>query len=300
MWELPGPAGDLRLGGGSHTLLAWSAPSDPGATAWTYDVLRSDHPQDFTAASCLASGTTLPSGAAPDEPDGLFCYLVRVGNGCAANMGSDSGGAARPPRAVPSTSTRNRRCGQVSYAGGCYIRPDGRAIPGVVWLTRSHQGRDQDVPREGRVRDLDLVVPGSICGFIGPNGAGKTTTLRMIMSIIFPTPASSRSWASAPRGVEGQDRLPAEERGLTQMTVGTFLAYMARIKGDEGADLVPRVKKMLARVGIADVYYKKCEELSKGMHRRSIPDRHDPRSELLILDEPFSGLDPVARACCAS
>jgi ABC-2 type transport system ATP-binding protein len=147
------------------------------------------------------------------------------------------------------------------------------------------------------VRDLDLSVPqGGLYGFIGPNGAGKTTTIRMIMSILFPDSGEVSVLGKA-SALEAKDRIGylPEERGIyRKMKVGAFLSYMARLKGRESSEVKGSVREWLERVGLADVENKKCEELSKGMQQKvqfiaSII--HAP--DLLILDEPFSGLDPV-------
>ncbi|MGH7536089.1 MAG: ABC transporter ATP-binding protein, partial [Gemmatimonadales bacterium] len=146
------------------------------------------------------------------------------------------------------------------------------------------------------VRDLDLDVPrGSLCGFLGPNGAGKTTTIRMIMSIIYPDAGSVEVLGgSALRSKDRIGYLP-EERGLyRKMRVGDFLVYLARLKGRDPANLRAHVQSCLDRVALPDVMGRKCEELSKGMQQKVqflAAVLHDP--ELLILDEPFSGLDPV-------
>ncbi len=146
------------------------------------------------------------------------------------------------------------------------------------------------------VRDLDLVVPqGSLCGFLGPNGAGKTTTIRMIMSIIYPDRGSIEVLSgSALRSKDRIGYLP-EERGLyRKMRVGDFLEYMALLKGVRRRDLSSHVKQWLERLQLPDIYRKKCEELSKGMQQKVqflVAILHEP--ELLIIDEPFSGLDPV-------
>jgi ABC-2 type transport system ATP-binding protein len=147
------------------------------------------------------------------------------------------------------------------------------------------------------VRDLDLRVPsGGLYGFIGPNGAGKTTTIRMIMSILFPD-RGHLSVLGFPSALDAKDRIGylPEERGVyRKMKVGKFLAFVARLKGVEGSQAHRRVRSWLERVGLAEVENKKCEELSKGMQQKlqfiaSVI--HEP--DLLILDEPFSGLDPV-------
>ncbi len=149
------------------------------------------------------------------------------------------------------------------------------------------------------VRDLDLVIPsGSLCGFLGPNGAGKTTTIRMIMSIFYPDSGSIRVLGKS-SAVESKDRIGylPEERGVyRKMKVGEFLVYMGRLKGLAGGGLWKRVDGWLERMGLGDVRGKKCEELSKGMQQKAqfiAAIIHEP--ELLILDEPFSGLDPVNR-----
>jgi ABC-2 type transport system ATP-binding protein len=149
------------------------------------------------------------------------------------------------------------------------------------------------------VENLDLNVPeGSLYGFIGPNGAGKSTTIRMIMSIIFPDQGGLRVLGKA-SAVESKDRIGylPEERGVyKKMKVGVFLNYIARLKGIDAATADKRVKEWLVRVGLQETYRKKCEELSKGMQQKvqfitSVI--HEP--DLLILDEVFTGLDPVNR-----
>ncbi len=150
------------------------------------------------------------------------------------------------------------------------------------------------------VRDLHLVVPtGSLCGFIGPNGAGKTTTIRMIMSIIFPD-SGELSVLGQPSADRSKDRIGylPEERGVyRKMKVAAFLTYMARLKGvDGGAALKRKVHGWLDRMGLAENARKRCEELSKGMQQKVqfiAAVIHEP--DLLILDEVFSGLDPVNR-----
>ncbi|MBU6412394.1 MAG: ATP-binding cassette domain-containing protein [Planctomycetes bacterium] len=149
------------------------------------------------------------------------------------------------------------------------------------------------------VRDISLSIrEGSLCGLIGPNGAGKTTTIRMIMSIIFPDSGEVNVLGKA-SAVESKDRigyLPEERGTYRKWKVGVFLNYIGRLKGVDAAGLDQKVKQWLVKVGLQDVYKKKCEELSKGMQQKvqfiaSV--LHEP--DLIILDEPFSGLDPVNR-----
>ena len=148
------------------------------------------------------------------------------------------------------------------------------------------------------VADLDLEVPrGGLYGFIGPNGAGKTTTIRMIMSILFPD-AGAVSILGHPSALEAKDRIGylPEERGLyKRMKVQPFLRYLARLKNADGPDLDRRITGALERVGLGGVESKRCDELSKGMSQKVqfvAATIHGP--DLLILDEPFSGLDPVS------
>ena len=148
------------------------------------------------------------------------------------------------------------------------------------------------------VHDLDLVVPrGALYGFIGPNGAGKTTSIRMIMSILFPD-SGELSVLGHRSALHAKDRIGylPEERGVyRKMRVGAFLTFMGRLKGLNDAELPTRVPRALERVGLAGTERKRCEELSKGMLQKVqfvAAILHEP--DLLILDEPFSGLDPVS------
>ena len=146
------------------------------------------------------------------------------------------------------------------------------------------------------VDNLDLAVPvGALYGFIGPNGAGKTTTLRMIMSILFPD-RGELSVLGRPAAIEAKDRIGylPEERGVyRKMKVGAFLTYIARLKG-VGNFPPGRAAAWLERLNLGGVQDRKCEELSRGMLQKVqliAAVLHEP--DLLILDEPFSGLDPV-------
>ena len=148
------------------------------------------------------------------------------------------------------------------------------------------------------VTDLDLVIPsGALYGFIGPNGAGKTTTIRMIMSILFPD-SGELSVLGHKSALEAKNRIGylPEERGVyRKMRVGPFLTFMARLKGVPDAEIPARIKRGLERVGLADAERKRCEDLSKGTQQKVqfiAAIIHHP--DLLILDEPFSGLDPVS------
>jgi ABC-2 type transport system ATP-binding protein len=148
------------------------------------------------------------------------------------------------------------------------------------------------------VHDLDLAVPGgALYGFIGPNGAGKTTTIRLIMSILFPD-AGELSVLGHRSALDAKDRIGylPEERGVyRKMQVGAFITYMARLKGATGNDLAARARRDLDRVGLGGVEKKRCDELSKGMLQKvQFLAAITQQPDLLVLDEPFSGLDPVS------
>ncbi|HUR53776.1 MAG TPA: ATP-binding cassette domain-containing protein, partial [Gemmataceae bacterium] len=145
------------------------------------------------------------------------------------------------------------------------------------------------------VNDLSLSVPeGTIYGFIGPNGSGKTTTLRMIMRILLPDAGHVRvlgeeTWKAASDRVA---YLP-EERGLyKKMTVADVLRFYAELKGFR--DCRPAIAGWLDRMGLADWADKPVETLSKGMSQKvQFIATVVARPQLVLLDEPFSGLDPV-------
>ena len=148
------------------------------------------------------------------------------------------------------------------------------------------------------VDDLDLTIPaGGLYGFIGPNGAGKTTTIRMLMSILFPDSGKLEVLGHG-SALEAKDKIGylPEERGVYKnMRVGAYLRFIARLKGVVEKTIGERVASLLERVELPDVLNKNCEELSKGMQQKvqfAAAIINEP--QLLILDEPFSGLDPVS------
>ncbi len=147
------------------------------------------------------------------------------------------------------------------------------------------------------VRDLSLQVRrGRIFGLIGPNGAGKTTTIRMIVNITVPDSGRVELFGQ-PMSTALQDRIGylPEERGLyKKMKVGEQLRFFAELKDVKGKEADARIDKWLAKLQLTDWKEKKTKDLSKGMQQKvqfitSVI--HEP--DLLILDEPFSGLDPV-------
>ena len=152
----------------------------------------------------------------------------------------------------------------------------------------------------GQFRAVDgvsLEVPrGEIFGLIGPNGAGKTTTIRMIMDIIRPDEGEIRILgAPIDDSVKTRVGYLPEERGLyKKMKVLDMLEFQGSIKGAKIPDARKESSAWLERLEIGDWKDKKCEELSKGMQQKVqfiIAVLGKP--ELLILDEPFSGMDPV-------
>lgn len=147
------------------------------------------------------------------------------------------------------------------------------------------------------VDDVSFSLPaGSIYGFLGPNGAGKTTTIRMILEIIKPT-SGSISVLGHSSALEVRQRIGylPEEKGLyKKMKCWSVIAYFATLKGLSRKAAKQRSFELLERYGLKDFATKPTDALSKGMGQKvqvlaSIA--HDP--EFVILDEPFSGLDPV-------
>jgi ABC-2 type transport system ATP-binding protein len=147
------------------------------------------------------------------------------------------------------------------------------------------------------VNDLSLAVrAGRIYGVLGPNGAGKTTTIRMIVNITAPDSGRIELFGQQITGAL-QDRIGylPEERGLyKKMKVGEQLRFFAELKSVPGKEVEGRIDRWLARLKLTEWKYKKAIELSKGMQQKVqfiTAILHEP--DLLILDEPFSGLDPV-------
>jgi ABC-2 type transport system ATP-binding protein len=147
------------------------------------------------------------------------------------------------------------------------------------------------------VAGLSLAVPaGVIFGLLGPNGAGKTTTLRMIMDILAPDAGEVLLFGRhrQPDDLARLGYLP-EERGLyRKMTVVDQLLFLAEIHGMKRAQALPAIQAWLGRVELGDWGRRKVEELSKGMQQKVQligTVLHQP--QILVLDEPFSGLDPI-------
>lgn len=159
------------------------------------------------------------------------------------------------------------------------------------------EGVSKTYGKHRAVKGLDLMVPeGSVYGFIGPNGSGKTTTIRMILHIILPDEGEIRVLGQ--RGTRASNDaigyLP-EERGLyKKMSVCRLLLYYAAIKNMARNDAKEQVDRWLELLGLSEWRHKKIEALSKGMAQKvQFIATVISRPKLVILDEPFSGLDPV-------
>jgi ABC-2 type transport system ATP-binding protein len=147
------------------------------------------------------------------------------------------------------------------------------------------------------VRELSLMArAGRVFGLLGPNGAGKTTTIRMIVNITAPDSGTIALFGGA-INAEVQNRIGylPEERGLyRRMKVVDQLRFFAELKNVRGKEVERKIDEWLARVKLLEWKYKRSMELSKGMQQKIqfvTAVLHDP--DLLILDEPFSGLDPI-------
>src|SRR5450830_592809 len=152
------------------------------------------------------------------------------------------------------------------------------------------------------IRDLSLAVPrGAVYGLLGPNGAGKTTTIRMILNIIIPDSGSISLFGQSHLSVGAADRIGylPEERGLyKKMQVRRVLKFLAELKGVDGKEAEKRIDHWMERFELKtaekDWGLSKIDELSRGMQQKVQfigTLIHDP--DLVILDEPFSGLDPI-------
>ncbi|MEM9570990.1 MAG: ATP-binding cassette domain-containing protein [Pseudomonadota bacterium] len=147
------------------------------------------------------------------------------------------------------------------------------------------------------VRDLDFEVPkGSIVGFLGPNGAGKSTSLRMALGVLSPDRGEVTLFGARPN-LESLKRvgfLP-EERGLyKKMSPRQIITYFARLKGMSHGNARARADELLDMMGLSDFGRSRVTKLSKGMAQKvQILSALAHRPDFLILDEPFSGLDPV-------
>ena len=149
------------------------------------------------------------------------------------------------------------------------------------------------------VDGIDLAVPkGEVLGFLGPNGAGKSTTMKMIAGFLEPTSgrATVAGFDVSKSPVEVKCRLgymPEGAPSYGDMTPGSFLNFVAQIRGFNGAEKKRRIDETVEKVRLSEVFHQQIETLSKGFKRRvglAQAMIHDP--EILVLDEPTDGLDP--------
>ncbi len=160
----------------------------------------------------------------------------------------------------------------------------------ISHVSKSYAGKDA-------VRDVSVSIPdGKVLALLGPNGAGKTSLIRMMMGITEPD-SGTILFSGRPRSSDLPNRIGylPEERGLyRKQRVIEVLEYFAALKGVTSADARQRATRYLERFELADCAQKKIESLSKGMQQKVqliATLLHEP--ELLVLDEPMSGLDPV-------
>jgi ABC-2 type transport system ATP-binding protein len=151
---------------------------------------------------------------------------------------------------------------------------------------------------------MTFTVPeGTLCGFVGRNGAGKTTTMRIVLGVLAADAGEVR-WRDAPvdRAAISRFGYMPEERGLyPKMAVTAQLVHFARLHGVGAADAAAKAGALLENLGLADRSDDKVEELSLGNQQRvqlAAALVHEP--DLLVLDEPFSGLDPIGVDVLAS
>src|SRR5262245_51591621 len=147
------------------------------------------------------------------------------------------------------------------------------------------------------VNNLSLEVkPGSIFGLLGPNGAGKSTTIRMIVNITMPDTGEIRLFGQ-PMSAKLQERvgyLPEDRELYKKMRIGEQLSFCSDLKGKSALTIGREIDEWLARLELSAWKNKRWNELSKGMQQKVqfiSTIMHDP--DLVILDEPFSGLDPI-------
>lgn len=150
------------------------------------------------------------------------------------------------------------------------------------------------------VKDFSFSVEtGEIVGFVGHNGAGKTTAIKMLMGLIWPTSGEIAIFGKKPGDVSVKNKigfLPERPYFYSQLTGMDVLKYFGKLSGMKGNSLIDRAEKVLRRVGLYNDRNRRLSGYSKGMLQRiglAQAIIHDP--ELVIMDEPMSGLDPVGR-----
>jgi len=170
-------------------------------------------------------------------------------------------------------------------------------VANAIATAASVQGLSRSFGDVQAARDLSLAVPeGTIFGIIGPNGAGKTTTIRILMGILAADAGTINVLGeSDPRRIKSRLGYLPEEKGLyKKMQVGELVAWFGQLKGMSRRDATDAARKLLTEFDLESRWRDKCDSLSKGMGQKvqiAATLVHDP--ELVVLDEPFSGLDPI-------
>lgn len=226
------------------------------------------------------------------QRDGAVRCGVRLASGLCE--GEEAGATERPWTG----RIASRRCRSRLY---CRIAVP-NFVPFMADLAVNIQSVTKRFAGHTAVQSLSLKVPrGSVYGLLGPNGAGKTTTIRMLLNIIEPDEGTIQilDQANARRSVLDRVGYLPEERGLyKKMQVKRLLRFLGELKGVRGRDLDRRIDQWLERLSLKtpekDWGQARVDELSRGMQQKVQfigTLLHDP--ELVILDEPFSGLDPI-------
>jgi ABC-2 type transport system ATP-binding protein len=173
------------------------------------------------------------------------------------------------------------------------------AVVEIAGLRRSFRGH-LGIGRTVAVDGLDLAVrPGEIFGLLGPNGAGKTTTLKMMLGLLRPDAGKVLLFGQPPGNIDARRKLgflPENPYFYDYLTAREFLDLYARLHGIPAADRKRRIDAAIAKVGLAGREGLALRKFSKGMVQRlglAQAIQHDP--DLVILDEPMSGLDPIGR-----
>jgi ABC-2 type transport system ATP-binding protein len=176
------------------------------------------------------------------------------------------------------------------------------SAPGIETenLTKEYPHGFLNLKKRTSLEGLNMQVEmGEVFGFIGPNGAGKSTTIKLLMRLIFPTAGSARILGKPISDIEMHrdiGYLPEQPYFYDYLTAAELLDYFARIHDLPSADRKERVQRMLKKVGLETAGKIQLRKYSKGMLQRvgmAQAILHDP--QLVILDEPMSGLDPVGR-----
>jgi ABC-2 type transport system ATP-binding protein len=170
----------------------------------------------------------------------------------------------------------------------------------IAGLTKEHPFGFLNLKKKKSLEDLSMQVEtGEVFGFLGPNGAGKSTTIKLLMRLIFPTAGTARILGKSINDISMHrdiGYLPEQPYFYDYLTAPELLDYFARFHGLRATDRQERVQNMLKRVGLDTAKKIQLRKYSKGMLQRvglAQAILHDP--QVVVLDEPMSGLDPLGR-----